>query len=118
MDEKRKAYLKEYSKRVKRVSITLTLKEYKRLEKEAKKYNLKPTTFLKVAVFKCLDEEKLLSAVEEGELKKFVRAIRSIANNINQMAKHSNVFRMLLDRKRVFKKLEELERKVIVFITK
>ncbi len=118
MDEKRKKYLKEYSKKVKRVSVTLTLKEYKILEREAKKYNLRPTTFLKKAFFSCLENKKLLTKVQEDELKEFVRIIRSIGNNINQMAKHSNIFRAVLNRNRVFKQLEELEREVIDFINK
>jgi len=112
----RKEYLKEYSKRVKRVSVTLTLKEYKILEREAKKYGLKPTTFLKEAFFKCLDDEKFLSKTQEDELKNFVRAIRGIANNINQMAKHSNIFFAVLNKKRVFKNLEELEKLVMDFV--
>ncbi len=118
MNEKRKKYLKEYSKRVKRVSVTLTLKEYKILEREAKKHDLKPTTFLKKAFFSCLENKKLLSKVQEDELKEFVKIVRSIGNNINQMAKHSNIFRSILNRNRVLNQLEKLEKEVIDFISK
>jgi len=118
MNEKRKKYLKEYNKNSKRVSITLSIQEYKILEKEAKKFGLKPTTFLKEKCFKSFDDKKFLSKEQEDELKEFVKLTRSIANNINQMTKHSHIFNTILNKKSVMHNLDFFEKKVVEFITR
>jgi len=118
MDTKRKQYLDEYKKKTKRVSITLSLQEYRTLEAQAKKFGLKPTTFLKQKCFNSFDDKRFLSTQQQEDLKEFVRLIRSIANNVNQMAKHSNIFSAILNKKSVMQNLEFMEKKVIEFVTR
>ena len=118
MDEKRKKYLKEYQEKTKRVSITLSFSEFQLLEKESKKAGMKPTTFLKQNFLNSLENKKNISLDDKESLKEFVHVIRGIGNNINQMAKHSNIFYTVLNKKKVFKNLEELEKEVIKFTNK
>ncbi|MEA2017116.1 MAG: hypothetical protein U9N59_01600 [Campylobacterota bacterium] len=42
--------------------------------------------------------------------------MRNIANNINQIAKNSNIFKTLLSSNKLLTKLQELEKAVIDFI--
>jgi len=118
MDEKRKKYIKEYQEKTKRVSITLTNSEYQLLEKESKKIGVKPTTFLKHNFLNSVENKKNISLEDKESLKEFVQVVRGIGNNINQMAKHSNIFYTVLNKKKVFKNLEELEKEVIKFTHK
>ncbi len=118
MDEKRKKYLQEYQEKTKRVSITLTNSEYQLLEKESKKLGVKPTTFLKQNFLNSLENKKDISIDDKERLKEFVRVVRGIGNNINQMAKHSNIFYSILNKNKVFKNLEKLEKEVIKFTNK
>lgn len=106
--EQRKEYLESYKNKIKKVSITLTNKEYLELEKLAKSYKLKPTTFFKKVYLKSINNENILTADTSKELKSLIFLIRNIANNINQIAHSSNIFKFISTSK-INKNLADLE---------
>ena len=116
--EKRKSYLKKYKQETKRVSITLTNEEYQELLKLSKKARVKPTTYLKNSYLSNKDKTYLLSGDLKAELQSLNFAIRNIANNINQIANHSNIFKAVSNPKAIKEKLQELEELILNFVTK
>ncbi len=95
MDEKRKAYLKQYKKhyQAKRVNLTLSPDEYREFLREAK--NTKLTTYVKNLALAGLHSQTVIPENLETELKTLRFAIRNIANNVNQIAHYSNLVRMV-----------------------
>ena len=57
----------------------------------------------------------LKSRAVEEELKELRFLISNIANNVNQMARHSNQIKQVTDENEVFQKLHELEQLVTNF---
>ena len=115
-EEKRKEYLKKHKNGTKRVSLTFTNKEFKELEKLAKSYKLNPTTFLKKVYLGTKNNDNILTADTSKELKVLTFLIRNIANNINQIAYSSNIFKFVSEPKRISENLAELERVIKKFI--
>ncbi len=93
MDEKRKAYLKQYKKhyKAKRVNLTLSRDEYRDFLAQAK--NTKITTYVKRLALAGLHSQTMIPEHLETELKTLCFAIRNIANNVNQIAHYSNLVR-------------------------
>jgi hypothetical protein len=93
MDEKRKAYLKQYKKhyKAKRVNLTLSSDEYRDFLTQAK--NTKITTYVKRLALASLHSQTMIPEHLETELKTLLFAIRNIANNVNQIAHYSNLVR-------------------------
>ena len=113
MSEKRRAYQKEYKKRYdaknKRVNLTLADDEYRDFVRHAKK--TKVTSYIKQLAIAGLNSQTVLPDNIEEELKTLRFAIRNIANNINQIAHHSNTMRgITADAEHsVFQYLKQLE---------
>jgi len=57
----------------------------------------------------------LKSQAVEAELKELRFLISNIANNVNQMARHSNTVKQVTDENEVFRTLHELEQLVTDF---
>lgn len=93
-DDKRKEYQrqyhKEYSKKKKAVKVFFDPKDYVALEKVAQKENKAVATFIREATFAEARHLHLYPQSLENELREGVKNIRSIGNNINQIAKHAN----------------------------
>jgi hypothetical protein len=62
-------------------------------------------------------ESFLLPQSQLDKLDEFVYLIRNIANNINQIAHHSNSVKTVVDDGRVFEHLKSMEDQVKNFIT-
>jgi hypothetical protein len=113
MSEKRRAYQKEYKKRYdaknKRVNLTLADDEYRDFVRHAKK--TKVTSYIKQLAIAGLNSQTVLPDNIEEELKTLRFAIRNIANNINQIAHHSNTMRGISSEAEhsVFQYLKQLE---------
>jgi len=110
---KKSEYLKKYREenkgKNKRVNVTLSLDEFKQLEKMAKAEKIKPTALLKKLAFSSIDKKldfPLDVSVDFGDL---VHILRGVANNINQMAKHSNTIKRVADESRLFSLLKAIE---------
>ncbi len=83
--------------RVKRVSLTFTPAEYQALEKAAKEAGEKPAPFIKDLALQAHNAEVVLPEAVENELAEATRLIRTVANNVNQMARHSHQIGRVLD---------------------
>lgn len=110
-----KAYRETYNKKNKYVNVSVPIADYKRLESVAQKQKKKPSAYLRELAFAQLDKQVLLSDDLEQALYEHNRLIRNIANNLNQLAHSSNIFRDV-DRDRVFQHLQQLDEQVKSFI--
>lgn len=100
MDD-RKEYLKEYKKgyREENKSVNITLKnaDYNRLVSQSEKQNKKPTTHATEIVLSHLDSSSLVDSELREKLDELNFILRNVANNVNQIAKHSNRIKSLRD---------------------
>ncbi len=95
----RENYQKHYRKTYtgKRIGLTLTPDEYKAISRLAKSQGQKPTSYVKKLVFSQLNQQIVLPKELQEELKTLRFAILNIANNVNQIAHHSNTVRHLTE---------------------
>lgn len=106
-----KNYQKEYQARTKRVSLAFTEAEYKSISSAAKTSGEAPTTYVKRRALEA-HKTKLQATLPEEILHKLAdldRVVRTIANNVNQMAHHSNRVRQVLDETEPFLYIQSLE---------
>lgn len=91
----RRAYYKQYREanksRTKRVSLTLSKDEYRAFSRASKGSKLAP--FVKSCALSSLEQQALIPEEISEELKTLRFAVLNIANNINQIAHHSNLIR-------------------------
>lgn len=94
MEDKAKEYQRQYNKaycqKKKAVKVFFDLKDYNAILKIASKEQKKVATFIREAVFAQARHVYLLPKTIEDEIKLGVRNMRSIGNNINQIARHAN----------------------------
>lgn len=108
-----KEYQQAYKKTVIRKEIHLSAEESLLLEKAALKHKMKLRPFMKECIFAYL--KKTFVEVDDDQLKKVLRAINRVGNNVNQIAFQLNRGEVL-DKKEVLKlvygQLERLENEV------
>lgn len=111
MSEDRKTYLKKYRQnyQAKRVNLTLSPLEYRAFSRAAK--NEKVTSYIKRLALDSLNERRPIPEELLEEIRTLKFAIRNIANNINQIAHHSNTFQTITqaDENNLFQYLKQLE---------
>lgn len=121
--DNRKEYQKEYWSKYKAKNrrsqprISLTDAEYKTFSKLAKAEGISVSKLIKNMALAYQQESFLLPQSEIDKLNEFVYLIRNIANNINQMAHHSNSIKAVVDDGRVFDHLKKMEDEVKAFVT-
>ncbi len=95
MSNARKTYHANYRKsyKGKRVNLTLTPAEYRLFSDASGK--LKVTTFIKQQALASVTNQTVIPDTIAEELKTLRFAIRNIANNVNQIAHHSNMVKQL-----------------------
>lgn len=97
----RSEYLREYRQknkgRVKRVSLTFSASEYRAIETAAAAAGEKPAPYIKALALQAHHREVALPEAVEAELAELSRLVRTVANNVNQMARHSNRIARVLD---------------------
>lgn len=107
----RKEYLKEYKegyrKENRSVNITLKSEEYKNLVRQSEKQGKKPTTFAKEIVVSFLDGKRPVDNDVKEKLDDMNFILRNVANNINQIAKHSNRIKELRDENQLLEHLRK-----------
>lgn len=111
--EQRQAYKKAWNQKnktqVKRVSITLSNEEYRELEQRAKQENVKITTLVKNMALAFHQQQSVVSQDLKTELQDMRFIFRNIANNINQIAHHSNTIKRLADENGLLLEIKKLE---------
>ena len=95
--------------RVKRVSLTFLASEYREFETAAKAAGEKPAPHIKACAVQGLRNEVVLPESVERELAEVTRLIRTVANNVNQMARHSNRIGRVLDENEPLARIAELD---------
>jgi len=111
--EERQAYDKEYYQankgKKKRVTLRYTPAEYKQIETLSSALDLTPAVLIKRLSLATINTEQFLSAESEDQLQSVSFLIRNIANNVNQMAKHSNTLKRVVDENHLLAELRQLE---------
>ncbi|MDG1430766.1 MAG: plasmid mobilization relaxosome protein MobC [Paracoccaceae bacterium] len=115
MSDKRSDYQRDYQKdyqvRTKRVNLVFSASEYRSVKKSAGASGEALATYVKRRALEA-HHGQLEAAVPEELLEQLAdldRVIRTIANNVNQMAHHSNQVRHVLDETQPFLYIQSLE---------
>ncbi|MCW8923898.1 MAG: plasmid mobilization relaxosome protein MobC [Gammaproteobacteria bacterium] len=95
MDDNRKTYQRQYREtykaQAKRVNLTLSKSEYRDFTRAANTDNTKITSFIKELALAGLENRAHIPDELQEELKTLRFAVHNIANNVNQIAHHSNM---------------------------
>lgn len=102
-------YRQQYKDHAKRVNLTFSLAEYRGIARAAKDAGSPVAAYVKRLALEAHDGRS--SAPEEiaEQLADLERVIRTIANNVNQMARHSNRIAHVLDEQEVFVNIHALQ---------
>ena len=118
----RKEYYKKYNqekrKNLKDVHIYLTKEQYSYFEKVAEKEGLTVTSLIKAMALLQAEKTYYLPKEIQEKLNEFVFLIRNIANNVNQIARHSNTIKDLTDEHGLLNYLQKLETEVKEYVKK
>ena len=105
------AYHQDYQDKRKRINLVVTHAEHRALSAGAQAVGMKLAAYVKRLAFAAhtgsaaeLIPEDVLARLDELE-----RLIRNVANNVNQMARHSNVIEEVLDEHEVLGHILTLE---------
>lgn len=115
-----KGYWAEYKQKKKRSQprISLSEAEHKIFFQLAKQEKISISKLIKNMAIAYQQESFLVPQVHTQKIDEFILLIRNIANNINQIAHHSNSIKSVIDEGRVFEHLKSLEDEFKTFITK
>ena len=110
-------YRREYSQRKKRISITVSNAEYDALAFTALGEQKKVTTLVREYALVSLSGGSRIPTGIKAELQELSLLIRNIANNVNQIARHSNRIQELVDddENNLLLYLKSLEENVMTF---
>ena len=97
--------------------IDLSEIQYQGFQKQAKAEGVSVSKLIKNMALAYQQESFLVPLSEREKLDEFVFLVRNIANNLNQIAHHSNAVRGVTDEGRVFDHLKELETQVKSFVS-
>lgn len=106
-----KDYRQKYKAQAKRVNLTFDVSDHRALARAAKASGEPVAAYVKRMAL-AAHHETLRASVPEDvaeELADLSRVIRTIANNVNQMARHSNRIGQVLDEQEVFLHIQRLE---------
>lgn len=110
--EYQKQYKEEYNKTVKRVNLTLTQTEYSYFKKIADREGVKVGKIIKTMALAQIGKTFYQPEEIQKKLDDLIFLIRNIANNLNQIARHSNTIKIVLDENKVFTYIKNLEQSI------
>lgn len=95
--EQAKEYFKQYRKTYtkKRISLTVSPKEFEELQAAAKTQRRSISGHVKQLAFDRLNQVPVVPALNEATAKEVSRLVRTMANNLNQIAHHLNASRQI-----------------------
>ncbi len=103
-------YRQEYKDHAKRVTLTFSLSEYRSIARDAKAAGLPIAGYVRRLALQTPNPAKAtLPEPLASEFADLDRVIRTIANNVNQMARHSNRIAHVLESQEVFLHIRDLE---------
>lgn len=111
MDRKRylETYLSGYRAERRFLNLALDKADHARLAKAAAREGKKPGRFAIEIALRHVDGEVYVPALLKTELQALRYLIRNIANNLNQIAHHTNTVKKAADERAVFQELRRLE---------
>ncbi len=105
-----KKYREDYKKKMKYVNVAVPVSMYEELEKlselDGKK---KVSALLRNMALAYMHQKTFVPKEIESELKEFTFLVRNVANNINQIAHHSNVVKHMVDENGLLMEIKKLE---------
>jgi len=107
--DKRRAYEKDYWQKHRQITVTVPLAKYNKLKKRADTGGRKVGQQMLAQSDSYEQGDYLPPKIVEGRLQEISLLLRNIANNINQIAKHSNTFRRVIGQKQIIQMLQRLE---------
>jgi hypothetical protein len=116
--EYQKDYQKIYASEKKRINITVSHVEYKELTQLAKKEHTKVSALVKDMSLAYMQQKTFVPVDLYEELRTVSLLIRNIANNINQVAHHSNIVKGIVNENDLMKELQRLEQMVTDYTLK
>jgi len=113
-------YQREYRKRTankhKDVSVGLPIDDYRELKAFAKKQKLSLSRLLREATLHQMRGSQIRSKAIQDELTELRFLVSNIANNMNQIAHHSNRIKHVVDENGVLQRFAELDALLVDFV--
>lgn len=116
---KRARYMREaYLRDKKRLNLTFSLADFRKIQQHAQVSGLTPTAFLRHCTLAYLKDERVTSQKAENTLLEWIFLLRNISNNMNQIAKQANTLQKValgdfVQLKILIQQLEETAEKAI-----
>jgi hypothetical protein len=110
--EYHKEYRKEYAKRVKYLNVAIPMKIFKEIESLAVKEKTKVSTLVRDMTIAYMQQKTYVPKEISEELKALKLLIRNVANNVNQVAHHSNIINGMINENDLLEELRRLENMV------
>ena len=107
--EYHKKYREDYKDKVKYVSVAIPVSMYEELEKLSEIEKVKISPLIRNMALAYMQQKTFVPKKIENELKEFTFLVRSVANNINQIAHHSNTVKHLVDENAFLMEIKRLE---------
>lgn len=112
----RRQYWHIYKTKKKQISLTLSWQEYRYWQQIAEDRGETVGQQIKAEATAYQRRERVPNLSLERKLARHTHVLRGIANNLNQIARHSNTFRKFLHSRQTFALLRQLEQAADRFI--
>lgn len=114
--EYQREYRKRNAKKSKGISVAIAIDDYREIQSYARAQGLGIATLLREATLVQIRRSSIRSSEIETELKELRFLIANIANNVNQMARHSNRVKHLLDENDMLSEIMMLHKRIDDFV--
>jgi uncharacterized protein YutE (UPF0331/DUF86 family) len=111
-------YRQQYKDHAKRVNLTFSLAEYRGISRAAKDAGSPVAAYVKRLALQAHEGRNTAPDEVAEQLAELERVIRTVANNVNQMARHSNRIAHVLDEQEVFLHIHALQTELRNVITR
>lgn len=115
--EYHRQYWKNYKKKTRQISLTVSVQEYKMWKDAAERQGRRSVgQQIKAEALAYREQEHLPELDTQNYLAELIRILRGIGNNINQIAHHSNAFGRVMKERDAIANLKKLEQVADGFI--
>ncbi|MEE9363079.1 MAG: hypothetical protein V3U92_10830 [Cellulophaga sp.] len=102
-------YRKQYSKKVKYLNVSIPMRIYKEMQQLATKEDTKVSKLFKDMAIAYMQQKTYVPKEISEDLKEVKLLIRNVANNVNQVAHHSNIINGMVNENDLLEELRKLE---------
>lgn len=107
--EYHKKYREDYKNKMKYINVAVPVSMYEELEKLSELEDKKVSALLRNMALAYMHQKTFVPNNIESELKEFTFLVRNVANNINQIAHHSNIVKHMVDENGLLMEIKKLE---------